>query len=128
MNKYLPKIILIILYCNLSFAEQLLNQDVDISSGSTLSNDSGLTIRQLSGGPYTIDNRGTIEATNITSNNQNIRLRVGTSVDNSGLIDTSGSADLSSIYLLVIQEIILLSTVELSKQKQLVSMVMLYGF
>ena len=99
MYKYLPKIIFITLYCNLSFAEQLLNQDVDISSGSTLSNDSGLTIRELSGGPYTIDNRGTIEATNITSNNQNIRLEVGTSVDNSGLIDTSGSGDvLSSIY------------------------------
>ena len=97
MSKYLPKLIFIILYCNLSFAEQLLDQDVDISSGSTLSNDSGLTIRQLSGGPYTIDNRGTIEATNITSNLQNIRLRVGTSVDNSGLIDTSGSANLSSI-------------------------------
>ena len=81
----------------LCYSEQLLNQDIDISSGSTLSNDSGLTIRQLSGGPYTIDNRGTIEATNITSSNQNIRLRVSTSVDNSGLIDTSGSANLSSI-------------------------------
>ena len=81
-----------------AFGEQLLNQDVDISSGSTLSNDSGLTIRELSGGPYTIDNRGTIEATNITSNsNPNIRLEVGTSVDNSGLIDTSGSANLNSI-------------------------------
>ena len=100
MNKYLTyltKIIFITLYSNLSFAEVLLNQDVDISSGSTLSNDSGGTIRELSGGPYTIDNRGTIEATDITSNNQNIRLRVGTSVDNSGLIDTSGSANLSSI-------------------------------
>ena len=97
MSKYLPKIILIILYCNLSFAETLLNQDVDIASGSTLSNDSGGTIRELSGGPYTIDNRGTIEATDMNSNNQNIRLRVGTSVDNSGLIDTSGSANLSSI-------------------------------
>ena len=97
MKKYLLKIIFITLYCNLSFAEQLLDQDVDISSGSTLSNDSGYTIRQLSGGPYTIDNRGTIEATNITSNLQNIRLRVGTSVDNSGLIDTSGSGNLSSI-------------------------------
>ena len=99
MNKYLRKIIFIILYCNLSFAEQLLNQDVDISSGSTLSNDTGLTVRELSGGPYTIDNRGTIEATNITSNsNPNIRLEVGTSIDNSGLIDTSGSANLQSIH------------------------------
>ena len=42
------------------YSEQLLNQDIDISSGSTLSNDSGYTVRQLSGGPYTIDNRGTI--------------------------------------------------------------------
>ena len=97
MNKYLPKIIFICLYSNASFAEVLLNQDVDISSGSTLSNDFGGTVRQLSGGPYTIDNRGTIEATNINSSNQNIRLRVGTSVDNSGLIDTSGSGNLSSI-------------------------------
>ena len=30
-----------------AFGEQLLNQDVDISSGSTLSNDSGLTIVDL---------------------------------------------------------------------------------
>tara|TARA_Y100000022_G_scaffold127441_1_gene110449 strand:+ start:10101 stop:12242 length:2142 start_codon:yes stop_codon:yes gene_type:complete len=97
MNQYLPKIIFIILYSNLSFAEVLLNQDVDIASGSTLSNDSGGTIRELSGGPYTIDNRGTIEATDMNSNNHNIRLLVGTSVDNSGLIDTSGSANLSSI-------------------------------
>jgi len=98
MNKYLPKIIFIILYCDLSFAEQLLNQDVDISSGSTLSNDSGLTIQQLTGGPYTIENAGTIEASNITSNGPNIRLEVGTSVDNSGLIDTGGSANLQSIH------------------------------
>jgi len=98
MNKYLPKIIFIILYCNLSFAEQLLNQDVDITSGSTLSNDSGLTIQQLTGGPYTIENAGTIEASNITSNGPNIRLEVGTSVDNSGLIDTGGSANLQSIH------------------------------
>ena len=89
--------ILIFFLSNNTFSEVLSNQDVDIASGSTLSNDSGGTIRELSGGPYTIDNRGTIEATNMTSNNQNIRLTVGTSVDNSGLIDTSGSANLSSI-------------------------------
>ena len=89
MSKYLPKIIFIILYCNLSFAEQLLDQDVDISSGSTLSNDSGLTVRELSGGPYTIDNRGTIEATNITSNLQNIRLRV----DNDQLLESNPSTN-----------------------------------
>ena len=98
MNKHLPKIIFITLYSNLSFAEHLLNQDVDISSGSTLSSDSGRTITELSGGPYTIDNRGTIEGTNMTSNYiQNIRLEVETSVNNSGLIDTSGSANFYSI-------------------------------
>ena len=89
--------ILIFFLSNNTFSEVLSNQDVDIASGSTLSNDSGGTIRELSGGPYTIDNRGTIEATNMASNNHNIRLLVGTSVDNSGLIDTSGSANLSSI-------------------------------
>ena len=96
MRKIFTSLLIFFLSTN-TFSEQLSNQDVDISSGSTLSNDSGYTVRQLSGGPYTIDNRGTIEATNITSSLQNIRLRVGTSVDNSGLIDTSGSANLSSI-------------------------------
>ena len=81
-----------------AFGEQLTNQDVDIASGSTVSNDSGLTIQQLTGGPYTIENAGTIEASNITSNGPNIRLEVGTSVDNSGLIDTGGSANLQSIH------------------------------
>lgn len=81
-----------------AFGEQLTNQDVDVSSGSTLSNDAGLTVRELSGGPYTIDNRGTIEASNITSNNSTIRIEVGTTADNSGLIDTDGSANLNSIH------------------------------
>ena len=81
-----------------AFGEQLTNQDVDVSSGSTLSNDAGLTVRELTGGPYTIDNRGTIEASNITSNNSTIRMEVGTTVDNSGLIDTDGSANLNSIH------------------------------
>ena len=80
------------------FGEQLTNQDVDVSSGSTLSNDAGLTVRELTGGPYTIDNRGTIQASNITSNNSTIRIEVGTTVDNSGLIDTDGSANLNSIH------------------------------
>jgi len=80
------------------FGEQLTNQDVDVSLGSTLSNDAGLTVRELTGGPYTIDNRGTIEASNITSNNSTIRIEVGTTVDNSGLIDTDGSANLNSIH------------------------------
>ena len=81
-----------------AFGEQLTNQDVDVSSGSTLSNDVGLTVRELTGGPYTIDNRGTIEASNITSNNSTIRIEVGTTADNSGLIDTDGSANLNSIH------------------------------
>ena len=81
-----------------AFGEQLTNQDVDVSSGSTLSNDAGLTVRELTGGPYTIDNRGTIQASNITSNNSTIRIEVGTTVDNSGLIDTDGSANLNSIH------------------------------
>ena len=81
-----------------AFGEQLTNQDVDVSSGSTLSNDAGLTVRELTGGPYTIDNRGTIEASNITSNNSTIRIEVGTTVDNSGLIDTDGSANINSIH------------------------------
>jgi hypothetical protein len=81
-----------------AFGEQLTNQDVDVSSGSTLSNDAGLTVRELTGGPYTIDNRGTIEASNITSSNSTIRIEVGTTADNSGLIDTDGSANLNSIH------------------------------
>jgi hypothetical protein len=97
VRKILTSILIFFLSTN-TFSEQLSNQDVDISSGSTLSNDSGLTIQQLTGGPYTIENAGTIEASNITSNGPNIRLEVGTSVDNSGLIDTGGSANLQSIH------------------------------
>ena len=74
-----------------------MNQDVDISSGSTVSNASGLTIQELTGGPYTINNSGTIEASNITSNSETIRLEVGTSLTNTGLIDTDGDANLNSI-------------------------------
>ena len=83
---------------NSAYGEQLEDQDVDISSGSTVSHSGGLTIKQLTGGPYTINNRGTIEATNVTSNSDAIKLEVGSSVTNSGLIDSSGSANLSSIY------------------------------
>ena len=96
MRKIFTSILIFFLSTN-TFSEQLSNQDVDIASGSTVSNDSGLTIQQLTGGPYTIENAGTIEASNITSNSPNIRLEVGTSVDNSGLIDTAGSANLDSI-------------------------------
>ena len=97
MRKIFTSILIFFISTN-TFSEQLSNQDVDIASGSTISNDSGLTVQQLIGGPYTIENAGTIEASNITSNGPNIRLEVGTSVDNSGLIDTGGSANLQSIH------------------------------
>ena len=96
------KIITLFLIINLigfpypSYSEQLLNQDVDISSGSTVSH-STQVIQQLTGGPYTIDNEGTIEASNITSHAEAIILEVGTSVDNSGLITANGSANIRGI-------------------------------
>jgi len=65
-----------------TFSEQLSNQDVDISFGSTLSN-SSLPVSQLIGGPFTIDNAGTIESTNGST----IRIDVDTTLNNSGLID-----------------------------------------
>lgn len=80
----------------LSYSEQLLNQDVDILSGATVSH-STQVIKQLTGGPYTIDNKGTIEASNITSHAEAILLEVGTSVENSGLITTNGSANVNGI-------------------------------
>ena len=63
-------------------AQQLDNQDVDVSSGSTLSNAS-LVVRQLNGGPFNINNAGTIESTNGST----IRIDVDTAITNSGLID-----------------------------------------
>jgi hypothetical protein len=63
-------------------AQQLDNQDVDVSSGSTLSNAS-LVVRQLNGGPFNINNAGTIESTNGST----IRIDVDTAINNSGLID-----------------------------------------
>lgn len=96
MRKIFISILIFFLSTN-TFSEQLSNQDVDIASGSTVSNDSGLTIQQLTGGPYTIENAGTIEASNITSNSSTIRIEVDTAVTNSGLIDTAGSANLNSI-------------------------------
>ena len=96
MRKIFTSILIFFLSTN-TFSEQLSNQDVDIASGSTVSNDSGLTIQQLTGGPYTIENAGTIEASNITSNSSTIRIEVDTAVTNSGLIDTAGSANINSI-------------------------------
>ena len=74
-----------VLALSLSFSakgEQLDNQDVDVSSGSTLSNAS-LVVRQLTGGPFNINNAGTIESTNGST----IRIDVDTAINNSGLID-----------------------------------------
>ena len=96
MRKIFTSILIFFLSTN-TFSEQLSNQDVDIASGSKVSNDSGLTIQQLTGGPYTIENTGTIEASNITSNSSTIIIEVDTAVTNSGLIDTAGSANLNSI-------------------------------
>jgi|TARA_B100001093_G_scaffold245303_1_gene234860 hypothetical protein len=96
VRKIFTSILIFFLSTN-TFSEQLSNQDVDIASGSTVSNDSGLTVQQLTGGPYTIENAGTIEASNITSNSSTIRIEVDTAVTNSGLIDTAGSANLNSI-------------------------------
>ena len=79
-----------------SYSEQLLNQDVEILSGATVSH-STQVIKQLTGGPYTIDNKGTIEASNITSHGEAILLEDGTSVENSGLITTRGSANVNGI-------------------------------
>ena len=79
-----------------SYSEQLLNQDVEILSGATVSH-STQVIKQLTGGPYTIDNKGTIEASNVTSHGEAILLEVGTSVENSGLITTNGSANVNGI-------------------------------
>ena len=96
MRKIFASILIFFLSTN-TFSEQLSNQDFDIASGSTVSNDSGLTIQQLTGGPYTVVNAGTIEASNITSNSSTIRIEVDTTVTNSGLIDTAGSKNLNSI-------------------------------
>ena len=79
-----------------SYSEQLLNQDVEILSGATVSH-STQVIKQLTGGPYTIDNKGTIEASSVTSHGEAILLEVGTSVENSGLITTNGSANVNGI-------------------------------
>ena len=69
-------------------AQQLDNQNVDISFGTTLSNPS-LSVRQLTGGPFTIDNAGTIESTNGST----IRIDVDTTVNNTGLIDADLTAN-----------------------------------
>jgi hypothetical protein len=73
-------------------AQQLDNLDVDISSGSTLSNAS-LPVRQLTGGPFTINNAGTIESTD----GDTIRLDVSTAITNTGLIDAEASSNSQTI-------------------------------
>jgi len=90
VRKIFTSILIFFLSTN-AFSEQLSNQDVDISFGSTLSN-SSLPVSQLTGGPFTIDNAGTIESTN----GNTIRIDVDTTLNNSGLIDadvtTNGQA------------------------------------
>ena len=90
MRKIFTSILIFFLSTN-TFSEQLSNQDVDISFGSTLSH-SSLPVSQLTGGPYTIDNAGTIESTN----GNTMRMDVDTTLNNSGLIDadvtTNGQA------------------------------------
>ena len=81
MRKIFTSLLIFFLSTN-TFSEQLSNQDVDISFGSTLSN-SSLPVSQLIGGPFTIDNAGTIESTNGST----IRIDVDTTLNNSGLID-----------------------------------------
>ena len=81
MKKIFTFVLIFFLSTN-TFSEQLSNQDVDISFGSTLSN-SSLPVSQLIGGPFTIDNAGTIESTNGST----IRIDVDTTLNNSGLID-----------------------------------------
>ena len=78
------------------YSEQILNQDADIPSGSTLSHATA-PIQQLTGGPYTINNEGTIEATDVSSHGNAIQLEVGTTINNSGLIDSVGSANTNTI-------------------------------
>lgn len=62
INKISAIFFTFLLVSKYAFSEQIINQDVDITSGSTLSNASGLTIHESSGGPFIIDNEGTIEA------------------------------------------------------------------
>ena len=91
INKISAIFFTFLLVSKYAFSEQIIDQDVDITSGSTLSN-SGLTIHESSGGPFTIDNAGTIESTN----GNTIRIDVDTTLNNSGLIDadvtTNGQA------------------------------------
>jgi len=99
INKIAPMFFTFLLVSKYSFSEQIIDQDVDITLGSTLSNVSGLTIHESSGGPFSIDNEGTIEASNIDSNtNPTIKLEVATTINNSGLIDASGSVNINSIH------------------------------
>jgi len=99
ISKIAPILFTCLLISKYAFSEQIINQDVDLTSGSILSNITGLTIHESIGGPFSIDNEGTIEASNIDSNgNPTIKLEVGTTINNSGLIDASGSVNINSIH------------------------------
>ena len=98
-----PILFTCLLISKYAFSEQIINQDVDLTSGSILSNITGLTIHESIGGPFSIDNEGTIEASNIDSNgNPTIKLEVGTTINNSGLIDASGSVNINSIHYILL--------------------------
>ena len=75
-----------------AYAERLNDQNVTINSGVTQSHTSD-TILLDSGGPYTINNSGNI----VSTDGHTIRIKVQTTLTNSGLIDANGSTQ-SIIY------------------------------
>ena len=73
-----------------AYAERLDDQNVTINSGVTQSHTSD-TILLDSGGPYTINNSGNI----VSTDGHTIRIKVQTTLTNSGLIDSNGSTQTS---------------------------------
>ena len=73
-----------------AYAERLNDQNVTINSGVTQSHTSD-TILLDSGGPYTINNSGNI----VSTDGHTIRIKVQTTLTNSGLIDSNGSTQTS---------------------------------
>ena len=94
--KYLSVLFLIIVSIP-AYAERLNDQNVTINSGDTQSHTSD-TILLDSGGPYTINNSGNI----VSTDGHTIRIKVQTTLTNSGLIDANGSTQ-SSIYTIYYQ-------------------------
>ena len=83
--KYFSVLFLIIVSIP-AYAERLNDQNVTINSGVTQSHTSD-TILLDSGGPYTINNSGNI----VSTDGHTIRIKVQTTLTNSGLIDANGS-------------------------------------